>query len=89
MDPPNYLKLLLLLALSTCVDSTTNHDVFDELTRSESYDKRIIPQGKDGDSLTVSVSLYVLSIVDMTETGYLSTYKECCLNIDSCLIDSV
>ena len=69
MDPPNYLKLLLLLALSTCVDSTTNHDVFDELTRSESYDKRIIPQGKDGDSLTVSVSLYVLNIVDMTETG--------------------
>ena len=69
MDPANYLKLLLLLALSICVDSTTNHDVLDELTRSESYDKRIIPQGKDGDSLTVSVSLYVLNIVDMTETG--------------------
>ena len=69
MDPTNYLKLLLLLALCICVDLTTNHDVFDELTRSESYDKRIIPQGKDGDPLTVNVNLYVINLVDMTETG--------------------
>lgn len=74
MDPPNYLKLFLLLALCICVDSvdekdSTKHDEFDELTGSESYDKRIIPQGKDGESLTVGATLYVLRIVDMTETG--------------------
>ena len=68
MDPTNPLKLLLLLPLCLCTDST-KHDVFDELTGRYSYDKRIIPQGKDGDSLTVSVSLYVLNLVDMTETG--------------------
>ena len=48
---------------------STKHDVFDELTRSESYDKRIVPIGKDGNSLTVGVTLYVLKIVDITETG--------------------
>ena len=48
---------------------STKHDVFDELTRSESYDKRIVPTGKNGNSLTVGVTLYVLKIVDITETG--------------------
>ena len=74
MDSPNYLKLFLCLALCICVDSvdkkdSTKHDVFDELTGSESYDKRIIPQGKDGNSLTVGATLYVLKIVDMADTG--------------------
>ena len=74
MEPPNFLKLCFLLILLICVISadekdSTKHDVFDELTRSESYDKRIVPIGKDGNSLTVGVTLYVLKIVDITETG--------------------
>ena len=73
MEPPNFLKLCFLLILPICVVSaekdSTKHDVFDELTRSESYDKRIVPTGKDGNSLTIGVTLYVLKIVDITETG--------------------
>jgi len=67
MDVPNFLKLL---AFCVCVGSvaSTNHDVFDELTSSESHDKRIVPQGKDGGPFTVDVSLYVINIVDVTET---------------------
>ena len=53
MEPPNFLKLGFLLILLICVVSadekdSTKHDVFDELTRSESYDKRIVPTGKNG-----------------------------------------
>ena len=74
MEPPNFLKLCFLLIFLICVISadekdSTKHDVFDELTRSESYDKRIVPTGKNGNSLTVGVTLYVLKIVDITETG--------------------
>ena len=74
MEPPNFLKLCFLLNFLMCVISadekdSTKHDVFDELTRSESYDKRIVPIGKDGNSLTVGVTLYVLKVVDITETG--------------------
>ena len=74
MEPPNFLKLCFLFILLICVVSadrkdSTKHDVFDELTRSESYDKRIVPTGKDGNSLNVGVTLYVLKIVDITETG--------------------
>ena len=74
MEPPNFIKLCFLFILLICVVSadekdSTKHDVFDELTRSESYDKRIVPTGKNGNSLTVGVTIYVLKIVDITETG--------------------
>ena len=70
MDPPDYLKLLLLLAFCIRVDSavSTKHDVFDELISSDSHDKRIVPLGKDGSSQTIEVSLYVLQVLDITET---------------------
>ena len=70
MDPPNYLKHLLLLAFCICADSvaSTKHDVFDELISSESHDKRIVPLGKDGGLQTIEVSLYVLQILDVSET---------------------
>ena len=70
MDPPNHLKHLLLLAFCVCADSvaSTKHDVFDELISSESHDKRIVPLGKDGGLQTIEVSLYVLRILDISET---------------------
>ena len=70
MDPPNYLKHLLLLAFCVCADSvaSTKHDVFDELISSESHDKRIVPLGKDGGLQTIEVSLYVLRVLDISET---------------------
>ena len=70
MDPPDYLKLLLLLAFCIRVDSavSTKHDVFDELISSESHDKRIVPLGKDGGLQTVEVSLYVIQLLDITVT---------------------
>ena len=70
MDPPDYLKPLLLLAFCIRVDSavSTKHDVFDELISSDSHDKRIVPLGKDGGSQTIEVSLYVLQVLDITET---------------------
>ena len=49
---------------------TTKHDVFDQLTQSESYDKRIVPRAKNGKPLTVDVNLYVIKIVDMAETRW-------------------
>ena len=70
MDPPNFLKLLIVLAFCLCVDSvaSTKHDVFDELISSESHDKRIVPLGKDGGLQTVEVSLYVIQLLDITVT---------------------
>ena len=74
MGPTMLLYLLFLLyPLSLCANSkgekkTTKHDVFDKLTQSESYDKRIVPRAKNGKPLTVDVTLYVIKIVDRAET---------------------
>ena len=76
MGPTRLIHLLfLLIPLSLCANSkdekkTTKHDVFDQLTQSESYDKRIVPRAKNGKPLTVDVTLYVIKIVDMAETGW-------------------
>ena len=76
MGPTMLLYLqLLLYPLSLCANSkgekkTTKHDVFDKLTQSESYDKIIVPRAKNGKPLTVDVTLYVIKIVDMAETGW-------------------
>ena len=74
MGPTMLLYLLFLLVpLSLCANmkdekKTTKHDVFDKLTQSESYDKRIVPRAKTGKPLTIDVTLYVIKIVDMAET---------------------
>ena len=76
MGPTRLIHLLfLLIPLSLCANSkdekkTTKHDVFDQLTQSESYDKRIVPRAKNGKPLTVDVTLYVIKIVDMAETRW-------------------